>query len=149
MSGQIPLEIQVTRTGSGLLAHGSAVALDGRGILMVGPSGSGKSMMALALMAHGAALIADDRVAIGPGLLMSPPEQIAGRIEARFIGILGAETATAPLELVLNMGHTETERLPPRRVAHLDGQKVVCLHAVESPYFPAMILQYLSGKRYE
>ena len=34
--------------------HGSCAALDGRAILILGPSGSGKSALALALMSLGA-----------------------------------------------------------------------------------------------
>ncbi len=45
---------------------GRAVALAGRGILILGASGSGKSALALALVAGGAALVADDRVATRP-----------------------------------------------------------------------------------
>jgi len=42
--------------------HASCVAVDGKGLLITGASGSGKSALALQLMAFGAHLIADDRV---------------------------------------------------------------------------------------
>lgn len=54
------------------ILHASCVALDGRGLLILGPSGSGKSALALELMALGADLVADDRTEIegqGPDLV--------------------------------------------------------------------------------
>ncbi len=52
---------------SGILAattqlHASAVAVDGRGCLITGASASGKSTLALEMIALGAELVADDRV---------------------------------------------------------------------------------------
>jgi HPr kinase/phosphorylase len=43
------------------LVHGSVVSLAGRGMLILGASGSGKSALALRLIGRGAALVADDR----------------------------------------------------------------------------------------
>jgi serine kinase of HPr protein (carbohydrate metabolism regulator) len=42
------------------MVHGSAVAIDGNGLLLLGPSGSGKSDLALRLIDRGAKLICDD-----------------------------------------------------------------------------------------
>ena len=42
--------------------HATAVLLDGKGVVLRGPSGSGKSDLALRLIDEGAILIADDRV---------------------------------------------------------------------------------------
>ena len=44
------------------ILHATCIAWQGRGVLIRGPSGSGKSALALGLMAHGAVLVADDRV---------------------------------------------------------------------------------------
>src|SRR5262245_61986603 len=74
-----------------LLVHGSAVAWGGRGLLILGASGRGKSALALALTATGAALVADDRVEIvrrGRALVARAPAALAGLVEARGIGIL-------------------------------------------------------------
>ena len=63
-----------------LVVHGSAVTFAGRGVLILGRSGSGKSALALALRAAGGALVADDRVEIvrrGRALVMRPPPAIA------------------------------------------------------------------------
>jgi hypothetical protein len=47
--------------------HASAVARDGRGLLIAGDSGSGKSTTALSLIAAGWDWLADDVVLLGPG----------------------------------------------------------------------------------
>ena len=76
-----------------LLLHATAVAVDDQAVLIEGASGSGKSALALTLMAFGAVLVADDRVLLqiaGGNLIATPPATIAGRIEARGMGILKA-----------------------------------------------------------
>lgn len=73
--------------------HATTVAIEGRGLVILGPSGAGKSTLALELMATGAVLVADDRTDLarqGDALIASVPQALAGRIEARGIGILGA-----------------------------------------------------------
>ncbi len=73
------------------LIHASCVAVDGRGILLLGPSGSGKSDLALRLIDRGAVLVADDQVdvrAVDGSLEASPPAVLAGQIEVRGLGIL-------------------------------------------------------------
>jgi len=153
MAGQpeTDTEIEATRAHGRVLARGTAVAVDGKGVLIVGPSGSGKSALALSLIALGATLIADDRVEVtaGEDLTLSPPHEIAGKVEARFLGILGAATTSAPLALVVDLERREMHRLPPPRTVVFEGRSVPLLHAVESAYFPAAILQYLKGGRYE
>ena len=59
-----------------LFVHASCVALDGNGVLLRGPSGSGKSDLALRLIDGGAVLVADDQVALtveGEKILASAP----------------------------------------------------------------------------
>jgi HPr kinase/phosphorylase len=134
------------------LVHGSAVALGPRGALILGPSGSGKSALALTLMAFGAALIADDRVDIAdrdgcPWL--SAPDSIAGMVEARHLGLLRADPAPgAWLTLVVDLSRTETDRLPPSRSVTVLGHSVPLVHKVESAHFAPAILQYLKAGRY-
>jgi RNase adaptor protein for sRNA GlmZ degradation len=78
------------------LLHATCVAVDTaagpRGVLLRGPSGSGKSDLALRLIDAGARLVADDqcvlRAASGPLLIARAPESLAGRIEVRGLGIL-------------------------------------------------------------
>ena len=42
--------------------HGTSVSIDGDGVLFRGPSGSGKSDLALRVIYHGGQLVADDQV---------------------------------------------------------------------------------------
>ncbi len=103
-------------------------------------------------MAFGADLIADDRTALsadrdGPPVA-APVAPIAGLIEARGVGILPADTgAPARISLIVDMGAVESDRLPPTRARRLMGWTVPLLHKVESPHFPAAVLQYLKGIR--
>jgi HPr kinase/phosphorylase len=75
------------------ILHATCVAVDGRGVLILGPSGSGKSALALRLLSLGARLVADDRTEVtvtGGRLVARCPVQIAGLIEARGVGLLRA-----------------------------------------------------------
>ncbi|MDH3263420.1 MAG: serine kinase [Paracoccaceae bacterium] len=135
--------------GARIVLHASAVSIGGRALLILGPSGSGKSGLALELMALGAGLIADDRteITLREGHpLAACPGPIRGRIEARGVGLLAAEPAPpAPVALAVDLGRTETERLPPPRALELLGRKVPLLHKAETRHFPAALLQYLRG----
>ena len=131
--------------------HASCVALEGRGLLILGASGRGKSALALELMAMGAALVADDRVILrreGEALIATAPEAIAGRIEARFVGLLNATPAgPVALALAVDLDRTEAVRLPPRRSVNLLGISLPLVHNSETRHFPAAILQYLRAGR--
>ncbi|RVT82304.1 serine kinase [Rhodobacteraceae bacterium CCMM004] len=109
-------------SGAPQVVHGSAVALAGRGVLVLGASGSGKSATALSLMALGAGLIADDRVCLsraGAAVIAAAPEAISGLIEARGIGLLRADPQPpAALALVVDLDAAPPARLPPP--AHRD-----------------------------
>ena len=133
------------------IVHASAVALGPRGVLVLGPSGSGKSGLALTLMAFGAQLVADDRVVLSSidGLpWMSAPDTIAGLIEARGVGLLRADAAPgAWLSLVVDLARIETHRLPPPRELLVGGHPIPLVHKMESTHFAAAILQYLKAGR--
>jgi HPr kinase/phosphorylase len=100
-----------------ILVHGTTVALEGEGVLLRGPSGSGKSDLALRLIDGGARLIADDQTElarVADGLLARSPASIAGRMEVRGIGILRVPTVpSALLRLVIDLvAPDRVERLP-------------------------------------
>jgi len=134
-----------------LTVHASTVAYEGRAVLITGASGTGKSGLALQLMALGAELVADDRTVLtrdGANLIASAPEAIRGQIEARFVGILKARAAApTALALLVNLDTIEAERLPPLRTEPLMGILVPSVHKSEGSHFPAAILQYLKQGR--
>jgi serine kinase of HPr protein (carbohydrate metabolism regulator) len=109
-----------------LLVHGTCVDLDGRGILLRGPSGSGKSDLALRLIDGGARLVADDQVELyrdGRRVLARAPLALSGRIEIRGLGIVPLPyVSEAPLRAVVDLVAPHAgERVPdPRRAALLD-----------------------------
>ena len=138
--------------GETQVLHASTVAVNGRALLITGPSGSGKSGLALELLALGAALIADDRTILtasgeGPPLA-SCPATIRGQIEARGLGILMAEPgAPAPVVAMVDLSKTESERLPPARTCDVMGWPIPCFHKVATGYFASALMQYLKGGR--
>ncbi len=138
-------------TSTEAMAHATSIAIDTAGVLITGPSGSGKSSLALALMSLGARLIADDCTILrkdGEILWASAPAAILGRIEARGVGLLAAETCpAAPLRLIVDMGHTEVDRLPPFRQTRLMGLDLPCLHKCDGPHFHLAIWQYMKAGR--
>jgi serine kinase of HPr protein (carbohydrate metabolism regulator) len=100
-----------------ILVHGTTVALEGEGVLLRGPSGSGKSDLALRLIDGGARLVADDQTEltrVADGLLARSPASIAGRMEVRGVGILRVPTVpSALLRLVIDLvAPDRVERLP-------------------------------------
>ncbi len=106
--------------------HASCVSIRGRAVLLRGPSGSGKSDLALRLIDGGAVLVADDRVVleVQDGLLMaSPPERLAGMMEARGIGILeNLPWQAAPLALVVDLVPSAAiERAPEPATCDISG----------------------------
>jgi HPr kinase/phosphorylase len=123
--------------------------MDGRGCQITGASGSGKSSLAIEMIALGAELVADDRVDIRravEGLVLSAPRAIAGMIEARGVGILGVDPAApSPIMLVVDLGQTETERLPQRRHMLLLECPIPLLHKPATGHFPAALMQYLKA----
>lgn len=98
--------------------HASTVAQDGRAVLIMGPSGSGKSDLALRLLDRGFVLVSDDQTIVrreDSRLVATAPPNIAGKLEIRGIGIVGMESATdVPVALVVQLT-SEIERLPDER----------------------------------
>ena len=74
-----------------LTRQASCVAIDGRGVLIEGVPGIGKSSLALALIDRGAVLVGDDGVVIevsGGRLFASPHPQTRELLEVRNLGLL-------------------------------------------------------------
>ncbi len=101
--------------------HATCVDIGGAGVLLRGPSGSGKSDLALRLIDSGARLVADDRTELTlqggsdeQRVVASAPKEIAGKIEARGLGILAMDALSeTPVALVVDMVDAgEVERVP-------------------------------------
>jgi len=100
--------------------HASLVDYLGRGILLRGESGSGKSDLALRLIDGGAQLVADDRVRLrrkGQVVFGAPPPELAGLLEVRGIGIFRLNNLDeGRIDLVVDLvAAAEVERLPAPR----------------------------------
>jgi serine kinase of HPr protein (carbohydrate metabolism regulator) len=95
--------------------HASTVASDGRAVLISGPSGSGKSDLALRLLDRGFTLVSDDQTIVrrdGNRLIATAPPTIAGKLEIRGIGIVDVERAAdVPVALAVELT-SEIQRLP-------------------------------------
>ncbi len=131
--------------------HASCVAWEGRAVLISGASGTGKSGLALQLMAYGAQLVSDDRTHLrrrDERLWASAPNAIAGKIEARGVGILKAKPRTeAEVVLAVDLDREEVDRLPhPRETRILEVAVPLCLR-VDAAHFAAAILQYMREGR--
>ena len=105
----------MSRLLSSETVHASAVAMDGRAVLISGPSGSGKSDLALRLLDRGFTLVSDDQTLVrrdGDRLIATAPANIAGKIEIRGIGIVEMETVSdVPVALLVDLT-SEIQRLP-------------------------------------
>lgn len=122
-----------------MMIHATCVALSGKGVLLLGEPGSGKSDLALRLIDGGAKLVADDQVCMesrGGWLIASPPPKLAGMIEARGIGILTLPyESEARLALAVKLlPRAEVERLPESAFFDCLDLRIplVCLHAFDA-----------------
>ena len=98
-----------------MLVHATTVDVAGLGVLMLGEAGSGKSDLALRLIAEGALLVADDQTwieVVDGQLRASAPPSIRGLIEQRGVGIVRAPTKRATwLRLAVALS-AAPERMP-------------------------------------
>ena len=95
--------------------HASAVARDGRAVLISGPSGSGKSDLALRLLDRGFTLVSDDQTIVrrdGDRLVASAPPTIAGKLEIRGVGIVDMEAVSDVAVALLVELTSDIQRLP-------------------------------------
>jgi serine kinase of HPr protein (carbohydrate metabolism regulator) len=119
------------------LVHATCVAIGGRGVLLAGRPGAGKSDLALRLIDRGARLVSDDYTEVriaGGRLLARAPATIAGKIELRGVGIVEFEPAAdVPVCLHADLDRPP-ERLPEAAQVRLAGLQIpsVALAALEA-----------------
>ena len=127
--------------------HAVCVSWEGKGVLIQGQSGSGKSSIALQLLAFGCDLVADDRVHVVAKdgvLIATSPLPIRDMIEARGIGLISASSAdTAEIAFVVDLDEIETDRLPEHRTVTILGCQLPLIYRVDAPHFAPAILQLL------
>jgi serine kinase of HPr protein (carbohydrate metabolism regulator) len=113
------------------LVHATCVAIDGAGVLIRGPSGSGKSDLGLRLIDDGARLVADDycEVTADAGMLTArAPATIAGRIEVRGYGLARLPVIeSAVIALVVDLK-------PARDIPRLPETVTCTIDAVTLPW---------------
>jgi serine kinase of HPr protein (carbohydrate metabolism regulator) len=137
--------------------HASAVLVGARALLIRGPAGSGKSRLALKLIAAAqsgllpfARLVADDRIRLEPchgRLLARAPDTLAGLIEVRGLGIRQLpHEPVAVVGCVIDLATPAPQRLPERAEVEVEGIRLSQLKIAEGydPY--PSVLAWLTTK---
>ena len=102
--------------------------INGSGVLIVGSSGSGKSSLAINMLALGSKLVADDQCQLvkkNNRFSVSKPASLPNSIEIRGVGlVIVPMVVETSLDWVVNMDEAEKERMPDLRFTEIDGYKV-------------------------
>jgi hypothetical protein len=136
-----------------VFVHGAAVRLGDKGVLLLGPSATGKSDLAIRLIDAGAKLIADDQVRIearNDRLHAGPHERLKGLINLRGIGMLRLPFEEGPLDLAVDLASSDrrSDPLPPPATASWFGIELpkICLDPWAASAV-ARIRMVLAGER--
>ena len=137
--------------------HACAVLVGARALLIRGPSGSGKSQLALRLITAAqsgllpfARLVADDRLRLEPchgRLLARAPDTLAGLIEVHGLGIRQLpHEPVAVIGSVVELAAPDAQRLPECAEVEVEGIKISQLKIATShdPY--PSVLAWLTTK---
>ncbi len=117
---------------SKLVVHATCLSLlvgpQWRGVLILGPSGIGKSDFALRALETGWSLVSDDYTCLwssGDGLYAAAPDTIAGKLEIRGHGIAEERIRRMTRVHLCAMAQTDpVERLPEAEVTPILGHEV-------------------------
>jgi serine kinase of HPr protein (carbohydrate metabolism regulator) len=107
----------------------TAVSYKNQAVLITGPSGVGKTALALRLIENGAVLIGDDIVEIfikNNQLYCKAKEKLKGIIEVRGLGLVAGlkVKSVSKIACQICLHPQKTERLPEFRTTDLMGKKI-------------------------
>ena len=122
-------------SGASILVHATSLLLGAAAapfggphdiaVLLLGASGSGKSDLALRLIAAGARLVSDDQTSLSVEqgrLVARAPERLTGLLEIRGVGIVAVGAAqSGPIALVVKLQSEPPDRLPEPDVYNPPG----------------------------
>jgi serine kinase of HPr protein (carbohydrate metabolism regulator) len=133
--------------------HATAIIVGQTGLLFVGPSGWGKSMLAFACLTEaqrigvGAALVADDQVMISRrdgAVIATCPSAIAGMIELRGTGIVRIShvNETRMHYAIVPASASGEDRLPPEdeMLSVAQGIELPAIRLLANLPFPLAVL---------
>lgn len=116
----------MTTARTSLSEHGVMMRVQGKGVLLRGPAGCGKSSLALSLLRQGQQLVSDDVVDLAlreNRIIASAPAMLSGLLHTRELGLVDVGAVFGrkalcdqlPLELVVELGEfrTESSLAPP------------------------------------
>ena len=134
--------------------RGTCIALEGSGVLLRGPSGSGKSDLALRLIDAGGRLVADDYTDVSEvagRLVATAPPKVHGLLEVRGIGIirLQAKPSARLIACVDLVPIDKIERMPVTEDVRILGVSlprfVVCATEPSSVAKVALVVRIACG----
>ena len=137
-------------TATGPTIHASAVLVGARAALIRGPSGSGKSRLALALLQAMpvARLVADDRVHVEARhgrVLVRPAATLAGLLEVRGLGLQRLPfEPVAVVGIVVDLAAADAERLPAAAASKTTIEGVALPRLAVAPGFDALAMALVS-----
>ncbi len=118
----------IVSTNKYKIMHATSVYINGKGIIIFGKSGAGKSNLAIKLISFGAKLISDDQTQLELNknkIFLRKPDTTPNFIEARGIGLIEVPQVTsAELFCFVKITEIELKRLPYEKQKYCFGKKV-------------------------
>ncbi|MBF91295.1 MAG: hypothetical protein CMP34_00640 [Rickettsiales bacterium] len=107
--------------------HATSVVIDSFGLMILGPTGIGKSDLALRLIDNGATLITDDITIckkVNNKVLLFSPNKTKGLLEVREVGIINVPyVENINLVMIIDLLKTNNKRIPERKFKKIFGLK--------------------------